>query len=324
MTQMDLFGNPMQTSSAVHIMPKISWSYSKMQAFRDCPRRFYFQYYGSKKRNAKSEILKDQLIALSRLSNKAMVQGAFIHQLISIYLKKAKAGDVWDLQRLKGFSAKIVQETISYNEQLQTNKNIPAGPFPKPILKEMYYQQVNAGQLKGEMSENINTCLDAFLTNEKFAHLRTGGSGGDSRIEGNGSFDLNDQIEVDGKIDLAFLNTERLLIADWKTGKKEMQDTSLQLLVYVLWARQFTEWKFSSVEIQKAYLQSGELEHLEFSELHIERAKARIKQDVELLREMDEFGKEAVKEAFAMHVGNNCRNCPFEEICHSKIITHGN
>jgi CRISPR/Cas system-associated exonuclease Cas4 (RecB family) len=108
------------------------------------------------------------------------------------------------------------------------------------------------------------------------------------------------------------------VIADWKTGKKELQDTSLQLLVYALWARQFREWDFDSVEIQKAYLASGQLEKLEYSELHINRARARIMQDVEVLKEMDEFGKDAIKEAFAMHKGKNCKLCPFEEICHAK------
>jgi len=323
MMQLDLFGNPVQAPSMANLLRKISWSFSKMQAFRDCPRRFYFLYYGSKKRVAKQEALKERLIELAQLSNKAMVQGTLIHQLISIYLKKAKDGDVWDLQRLKSFANKIIQETIVYNEQLRSNKNVSAGSYPKHILKEMYYGQINGGKLREEITEMVGSCLNSFMTDEKFARLRMGGSQPGARIEGSGAFDLTDQIEVDGKIDLAFLDADKLVIADWKTGKKEMQDTSLQLLVYVLWAQQFDEWKYSSVEIQKAYLLTGVLEKLDYSDLHIERAKARIKQDVELLGEMDEFGREGVKEAFGMHVGHNCKNCAFEEICHSKIVTNG-
>ncbi|MFN4315295.1 MAG: PD-(D/E)XK nuclease family protein [Chitinophagaceae bacterium] len=296
---------------------KVNWSYSKMQAFRDCPRKFYYLYYGSKKRNAKAEPLKEKLIELSKLSNKYMVQGNLIHQLVSIYFRQAKKGEVWDLNRLTNFGLMIIEEIIAYNNAVKSG--IPETPkFPKPILKELYYSTVSANDIKIEIIDIVQNCLNSFWNSEEYTHLKYGGTKPSSKIEGDTSFLLNNTISVDGKVDIAFLDQRHLIIADWKTGKKELEDTSLQLLVYALWARQLTEWSFDSIEIQKAYLATGVLEKLEFSELHIERAKAKIMQDGEMLKEMDQFGKHSVKEAFAMHRGKNCRLCPFEEICNSK------
>jgi len=296
---------------------KVNWSYSKMQTFRECPRKFYYQYYGSKKRNAKAEPLKERLIELSKLSNKYMVQGNLIHQLVSIYFRQAKKGEVWDLNRLTNFGLMIIEEIIAYNNAVKTG--IAETPkFPKPILKELYYSTVPDNDIKDESIDTVQKCLNNFFGSDNYAHLRYGGTRPSSKIEGDCSFLLNDAISVDGKVDIAFLHQRQLIIADWKTGKKEIEDTSLQLLVYALWARQLTEWSFDSIEIQKAYLATDVLEKLAFSELHLERAKARIMQDGEMLKEMDEFGKDSVKEAFTMHRGKNCKLCPFEEICNSK------
>lgn len=318
--QLDLFGNAIKDLVLIIDSDdiRINWSYSRMQAFRDCPRKYYFLYYGSKKRKAKAEPLKEKLIELARLSNKYMVQGNLIHQMISTYFRQAKKGELWTLNRLISFATMIINETFAYNEAIRNGNAETNQKFPKPVLKELFYSRIPDNDLKNEIIDITNKCLENFFNSAEYDHLRYGGTKPSSKIEGDTSFFLNENLFVDGKVDIAYLDNKRLIIADWKTGKKEIQDTSLQLLVYALWARQFKEWDFSELEIQKAYLATGTLEKLDFSELHVSRAKARILQDAELLKEMDEYGKESEKEAFTMHIGKNCKNCPFEEICITK------
>lgn len=295
---------------------KVNWSYSKMQSFRDCPRKFYYSYYGSKKKKAYAEPLKQKLIELSKLSNKYMVQGSIVHQLISTYFHNAKKSKFWSVDKLLNFGLSKIQGIISYNNAFKTG-NAETPKYPIPILKELFYSTVSSIDFKDETISLISKCLYNFYNSQDYNHLRYGGTKPSSRIEDDSSFLLTKTILVDGKIDIAFLEQKRLIIADWKTGKKEIEDTSLQLLVYALWARQFKEWEFENIEIQKAYLATGTIERLEFSELHINRAKAKIMQDAEMLKEMDEFGREAVKDAFTMHIGKNCKQCPFEEICNA-------
>ncbi len=319
MSQIDIFGN--QTKESVVLKKeentKIHWSFSKMQTFRDCPRRYYFLYYGSKKRTAKEEPLKNKLSTLAGLSNKYLYQGYLIHNLISIYFKKAKSGDTWTLTKLQSFAKKIIEEVFVYNDEVKSGSENKEEEYPKPLLKELLYDKVDPEELKEEIFETVSLCLESFLTAKQYKYIRKGGMKLSSKIEANTSFILKENLLIDGKVDIAFIDEKHLVIADWKTGKKEIEDTSLQLLVYAIWARQLKDWDFGSLEIQKAYLADGIVETMEFSELHVDRAKARIMQDVELLKEMDEFGKASIKDAFAMHVGDNCKNCQFEEICNS-------
>lgn len=320
--QISLFDDPVVTFATAIENFVAHWSYSKMQIFWDCPRKFYYKYYGSKKRVAKEEPLKSRLIELAKLSNRYMVQGDIVHKLISLYLKKAKGSEPWDEQRILSFSQKMIDDTIAFN--LLEREGNPQKAYPQPIFKELYYRTVSEAELKGELEQSVTTCLTNFFEKGAFSHLRDGAIKLPSKIESKADFSLNTRIKVDGKLDLAFVEDHTLLIADWKTGKREMQDTSLQLLVYALWANGFTEWDFINVEIQKAYLQEGVLEKLAYSEHHVTRARARIMQDAEMLREMDEFGKGAVADAFAQHIGDNCIQCPFEKICHSKKFNNGN
>jgi hypothetical protein len=320
LTQLDLFGNEVRgiefPGSPIF---SVDWSYSKMQAFRDCPRKYYFLYYGSKKKKALNEPLKERLIELARMSNKYMVQGNLIHQMISLYFKKAKQGELWDLKRLTSFVSMIVNETFVHNENVRAGRAVENLKYPKPVLKELFYSSVDDGQLKKEILDVTIACLTHFFLSDLYEPIRRGGALPSSVIEGDTTFSINDVISVDGKVDIAYVDDSRLIITDWKTGKREMQDTSLQLLVYALWARQLKDWKFAVVDIQKGYLADGSLEKLQFSETHIHRARVRIMQDAELLMEMDEYGKGSVRDAFAKHEGKNCKTCPFEEICFQKL-----
>jgi hypothetical protein len=312
--QKDLFGNIIDPVTGPS--KKISWSYSKMQSFRDCPRRYYYHYYGSKKRVAKAEPLKEKLAALSKLSNRYMFQGQVIHLVISTFLKKQKVFEIWDENRLLSFAEKVINETINYNQRIANGASIAVSTFQMTLLKEIQENIIDVEQLRAEVIAVARTCLHNFFSNPEFDHLRKGATLVNAKIEGDTSFSLSDRVEVDGKLDLAFWSDGVLFVADWKTGKKEMQDTSLQLLVYVLWAKALKEKSFTEVAIQKAYLQENSLERLEYSELHIDRARARILQDADMLLEMHPFGVEGVSDAFTRYVGKNCALCPFEKSCH--------
>lgn len=321
--QLDLFGSELSVT-VENPSPKMTWSFSKMQTFRDCPRRYYYQYYGSKKRTAKTEPLKLELIQAAKLSNRYMVQGHVIHLAISVFLKRQRNGETWELNRLISFATKIINDILDYNEKISKGYVMDTPSFQIPLLKEISQKSHESHQLRLDWTDLVRNCLENFYTNPIYEHLRRGSKSLMSKIEGDTAFSLTESINVDGKVDLAFLLNEILMVADWKTGKKEMQDTSLQLLVYVLWAKSLSEWKFSEVIIQKAYLQENELEELAYSELHVNRARVKIIQDSSMLVEMHPFGIDAISDAFIQHVGKNCGLCPFEKICHKNIPNHGN
>lgn len=294
---------------------KISWSFSKVGTLRQCPRKYYYQYYGSKKRMAITEPHKERLIFLSGLSNKHLVSGSIIHTVIATYLKKRIKGDEWGQDRLISWAKKLLSESIVYSENNRDGIT-DVRQYPPDILKEIYYSEIELSEFRNEVEAKIIANLTKFCESEKFEYLKHGASQPGVMVERKAVFNLDESTQVDGQIDVAFKSNDEVIIADWKTGKVEFQDTSLQLLTYALWAIEKEGVSPSQIKIKKAYLQEDKVEELEFSKEHLFRARTRIFQDVEIMRELHEFGKDAVSDAFTKCDQQKiCNSCPFQEIC---------
>lgn len=294
----------------------ISWSYSKMGTLRSCPRKFYYQYYGSKKRSAKSDPQKDKIIFLSKFSNRHLIPGSIVHNAIAVYFRKAKANEKWDINKLKWLAHKMLDESIKYSIDLKNTSVVSTAEFPPDIFKELYYSTIPENELRDKMTQKINQNIDGFYSSEKFKHLKIGGQSEDSIIENNASFSITPLIEVNGKIDISFTSDNDFIIADWKTGNREIEDNSLQLLTYALWAIDQKKSEGKNVRIQKAYLIEDELEEFEYSETHLLRAKMKIIQDSESLASLDDYGKRGVVDAFTKCGQKKiCDLCAFQETC---------
>lgn len=315
MIQLVLFENEINPIEK-KLKPLISWSYSKMNIFNTCRRKYYYQYYGSKKRTALKETNKAKLIELAQLSNKSSVQGNLIHKVIGTYFKKAKIGELWDLKRLENFGIKILKDSLTHSLAIKNGQSITKSKYQQPIIKEILYNILTYNDIYSEVCENIRICFTNLFESKEFSQLMEGGKKSESHIEDDCSFILNNRIAVDGKLDIAYKDDDELIIADWKTGKHELEDTSLQLLVYALWSKNIEEYRGKNIQIKKAYLLENKVESLDFSELHIERARVRILQDSALLIEMEEYAKEAIVDAFMpCNHKKVCEFCSYEEIC---------
>jgi CRISPR/Cas system-associated exonuclease Cas4 (RecB family) len=309
--QLDFFdiGKPIEEE-----ISSISWSPSKMNAARQCSRRFYYQYYGSKKSKAKTDADKERLQFLSNFSNKNLVAGEIVHAVIATYFRKAKLNEVWSFDRMRNFAFHILQQAIQYSKSVRAGGPLQVD-YPPSIFKEIFYQTLDESVIIAEVRGKVETNLKNFALSDKFEHLRKGGKSISSVIEEKAKFELVKGIKIDGVIDIAFDDSGTFRIADWKTGKVEEEDTSLQLLTYALWAAEKKSLK-ESIIIEKAYLAEDRLEKLEYSDVHLGRARVRIIQDVEVLREMHDFGLDGNSQAFTKcDKPKICALCPFQEVC---------
>ena len=303
------------TTPVADEVKKMSWSPSKIGTLKQCPRRFYYQYYGSKQSKAKFDDNKERLQYLAGLSNKSLVAGEIIHNVIAVYFRKAKQKDVWATDRLISFALSMLRRSIQYSKDERAGIHNVV-PYPPSILKEIYYVATNDQELFEEIAERLKISLKNFSESDLFAHLRQNGKREDSIIEGKCIYTLPDNIKINGVIDIAFQDAENFWIADWKTGKYDQEETSLQLLSYALWATLQKGIPNQSVSIQKAYLLDNKLEPLVYSDEQLTRAKVRIIQDVEILRELHDFGIEGNYQAFTKCQQQRvCNLCPFQEVC---------
>jgi CRISPR/Cas system-associated exonuclease Cas4 (RecB family) len=312
--QLSFFENSTSLKSANRI--NFNYSYSRYEAYDSCERKYYYLYYGSKKTKALNELLKNELIELSALENRYLIVGDILHSIIAWFLKTAKKGETKEFNHVEGFALKRLNNVLDHAMFFKSEGLRRETKYPPPLIKELVYGYYNYNDLRSELENTIRKNLYNFFHSEKFGYMRKGALIESSVIEGKSNFDLGN-IKVTGKIDLAFEDNGSFIINDWKTGKSHFEETSLQLLIYALWARGKSELQNKNIIIQKSYLAENEIDILKFSESQLLRAKAKIRQQFEILNEMDDFGNEGVESAFAIRKQESkCKLCPFEKICY--------
>lgn len=293
---------------------KINWSFSKMEMLNSCSRKYYYYYFGGKKRKAKEDTNKDAIAFYSAMSNKHTSVGDIVHRCIATFLRKRQKGQDWNLDNLKWLANEQLKDKITHTIKLK-NKENTSNQFPISPIKELFDDMVNENELIDFAKAKINQSLEYFYSSEDFKWIRESASYNDTIVEETAKFNLSN-IHVDGKIDVAFHSDGKFHIVDWKTSYSEYEETSVQLLVYALWAVNKYEKEIEEICIHKAYLLDGKLETLEFSRKHIERAIAKIKQSVDEMMLLEKYGADGIIEAFdRCDERKVCQLCQFEKIC---------
>lgn len=322
--QRDLFGNIIGTVPKKKKPPKkeqVTLSFSKAQVLDQCNLRYYYHYYGSnKKKKSINEQDKEELWKLKKLSNYSMLMGKIIHDTIEIFYKKTRKGDEWEYEQLIWLATKKLNDSIEYSKSYEIGQ-IDNLEYPPTPLKEIVLMGMDAEQIREDGKDLIETCFKNFCESPDLKNFYWDEHISDTAIvEGKVFFEITEDVKIDGKVDLAYYdeNEEFFHIVDWKTGELDFEDTSLQLVIYAIWANQELGVPIENIRIYKAYLKTGKLDQLRLDEYEVERAKAKISQDfVSRMKLLHPKGMEAKRAAFAPRMEKNiCALCPFEAVCY--------
>lgn len=306
--------NITSTPKPAAVAPNTDWSISRMQVLDSCPRKYYYQYFGGRALAAQNEQAKDEINFLKQFSNEHLIAGDIVHYVIRAYFKNKRKGVEWDLTRLKGFATRIIKDAVNYSTELRDEIYKDYQHIPRSLL-EIFYGEQEPNILGNKIKQKTDHLLDNFFNNECFLLLKEGALNPDAMVERKIGFNFPG-IHVDGIADLIYPKGDTWVITDWKTGAKEAEETSLQLLVYGLWLIKEKGISQDKIIIYKAYLNEGVLEPLDFSKIHIQRAKARIIQDADKLKELDDFGNEGDIDAFTpCRQEKVCAQCSFKKLC---------
>ncbi len=297
---------------------QIKWSYSRRSLLEQCPRRYYYQYYGATKRTANTDSHKQTLHLLNKLSNRYLRIGEIAHLVIRTYLTRQQQGEEWTLNRVLRWAQSIYHRDLEYSRQYK-QKNLPSFQSSSnnlpAILLEFYYGFDNAEVLWAESEEQLLTALTNFIKSPEFAPLRTGGSQANALIEKRISL-KKEHFSIGGQIDLAYPDNDRFAIADWKIGGASGGNDSLQLLSYAFWVREKFSYASDSIDLYQAHLASNQVSPFVVHDKEILRTKARIIQDLEKMRTIDNYGRNGIAEAFTpCGQPRVCNLCPFQESC---------
>lgn len=291
---------------------KITWSYSRRGALEQCARRYYYAYYGSNKRT-KTEDVEARL--LNRLQNRYERSGQILHLVISTFLRKTRAGDLWNTSSLCNWAESLFSKDCDRSRQITNLVENGESDTNSMILQEFYYKESDAEETCLAAKNRLVSATKEFAENPVFSELRGESVTSDALIECPIKID-GFPCKVSGRVDLAYRDGDEIKVVDWKMGGTQVGDDSLQLATYGTWAINRFGANPDNVCIYKALLADGELSTSRITEGMLSRAKARIIQDAERMAALDNYGHFGIVGAFSpCSQPAVCALCRFRKIC---------
>lgn len=295
------------------------WSYSRRGVLEQCPRRYYYNYYGANARVAKTEPQKEELRFLKQLSNCYLRSGDILHLVIRTYLKRLRSREEWTLDRMLRWAQGIFRHDLDFSQRYQVGDSLPHAVDSPVLLLEYYYNVANAKERWANSEEQLVTALTNLRESPALTDFRTGATREKAEIESpvilkDGNFSMR------GKVDLAFPNDRRFVVVDWKIGNSDDSGESLQLTSYAMGAINKLGCTPEDIDLYRVQLGSGLVSQFAVSSKSVLRARSRIIQDVDKMKALDDYGRNAIAEVFTPCAQSRiCASCCFQAVCPKEL-----
>jgi hypothetical protein len=298
---------------------EFTWSKSRADCFRSCPRQYYFQYYGSWggwEATAPEETRR--LYVLKQLKTRPMWAGERVHTCIEHSLRNLRRGiDVLNPEKIIDVTLAEMRNDFRSSRA----KNYWARPKTCALFEHEYRVPVSDEQWR-QTAQDVEMCLRRFYGSETFAHLRALPRDAWLEVEELGQF-LLDGVKVWAKIDCSFRDKGAVWILDWKTGRSLAEKNTLQLVCYSLYAH--SQWGVPPDHVRTAeyYLLVDEFHEYGVTEGDISDARAYIAGSVEDMTSLlvnvganEPMDQEAFVQTDSLR---ECRRCKFVGPCRPEV-----
>ncbi len=197
--------------------------------------------------------------------------------------------------------------------------NSDQGGSPGSRLMEHHYRLPDADEILTAARAKLVVAVANYFGNPAVSELvRELLSGDECGAEASiGGLPRIGDFTISGRIDGWSRKGERIRIVDWKMGSSVGDEDSLQLVLYGWWAVERFHVLPEHVSVQRVFLGDGVAETpLVISERLIERCRARLRQDVERMEQLHDYGVHGNYEAFPpCEKEKICRQCKYQGMC---------
>ncbi|MBT3375582.1 MAG: hypothetical protein HN742_38775 [Lentisphaerae bacterium] len=232
---------------------EFTWSVSRAKLFEDCPRAYYYQYYGSWGGwERDTDPATRQLYILKNIKTLPMWAGTIVHETIADALNRysrnnspIQAGELQAIARQKLRSGWV--ESVN-GEWLQRPK--------RTNLHELYYGDGKSlpKEQTERTKERVYGALAAFADAQILHEILTVPYMNWKPVDQLDSFRLQD-LKVWCAVDFAFTDPAGgLRIIDWKTGGEHREALRVQLACYALYAAEKWFAAIENVKLQGVFL----------------------------------------------------------------------
>lgn len=223
---------------------EFSWSKSRDEVFRTCPRQYYFNYYGywggwEKKAPARTR----QIYILKNLKNRYIWAGEKVHECIKHTIENLQRGiSILDVDEIVSITINKMREEFRSSRE----KRYRMRPKTCALFEHEYEMDISNTQWK-KTADDVETCLRNFYSSEIFSMLKQLPLQNWLEVE-DFSFFFMDGRKIWAVIDCSFRTEDGIAIVDWKTGRGTTSDVSLQLSCHAMYLTQ--KWRIRPEKIK--------------------------------------------------------------------------
>ena len=298
---------------------EFSWSVSRDSLFKECRRKYYYNYYGSwggwdKNHRDKTTRI---LYVLKSLQNRWQWKGSTVHHEIEKVLKElVSTGDLIPFEKSKNRVTDLMRSDFRFSrdglywQKDGSLRNVTA-------LFEHEYKTGTTDEVWKQTHDEAIRCLDSFfgsgipgvikkLPKEKIISIESMTAS---------AFSFNPE-KVFVKLDLAYESGDGVEIVDWKTGAGESD--KLQFLVYTIFAYEELEVPLEQITLTEYNLLGDGPRAHRFSAHELNDAVEYINRSIADMKGMlaDPDENTAVMTDFPRTDNERtCETCCFKKIC---------
>ncbi|MHC4223166.1 MAG: PD-(D/E)XK nuclease family protein [Planctomycetota bacterium] len=290
-----------------------SWSFSRSRSFTDCPRKYWFHYYGSWggwAPDAPAEAR--ELYRLKQITGLHLIAGDTVHRAIERALQGLARGADPDAERAVAWCKSEMQRGLLESRDGLWMEN----PKRYTRLFEHQYGPAPTRETLARIATKVGTSMRNFFTSQSFGIIRETDPAQWLPMETLDSFQF-EGTKVFAVPDFACREGGEVLLFDWKTGRRDARNTD-QVVLYALFAA--AKWGADPDKVRAApvyLLDGGAFDASAATVEDRERVSTLMRTSIEAMRARltDPERNVARKEDFEAAPGTICRWCNFRGVC---------
>lgn len=294
---------------------EFSWSKTRDETFRKCPRQYYFQYYGSWGGwNVDCDTRTREIYVLKQLQSRSMWVGSKVHDCIKRALENQHRGIKPMLQ------GEAIEATLaSMRKDFANSRRGDYWKNPKSCgLFEHEYKLNLPNSAWKETADHAVRCLEHFYRSEIFTRIKELSADQWLETEVFSSFTL-DGIKIHVVLDFSYRDSNGdIVIYDWKTGRSDAERNDVQLACYSYYAAQ--KWSVAPEKIKTVEFNLASARELSYAitgkslESILQHIRGSIR-DMKMLLDDPETNR-ATEDRFTYTTQDaTCRYCNYKKVC---------
>jgi hypothetical protein len=299
------------------LVNEFSWSRTRDNAFQECRRRYYYQYYGAWGGwEAGADPVVRRLYVLKQLGTRQMWAGRLVHEAVERSLLAQRDGHALS-------EASLIADTVrQMREEWKGSRDGIYHESPKRtgLFEHEYGVPIKDGEWQA-LRDHVIRCLRNFHRLPLLADIKRTPTDRWILIEDIGSFSF-EGTRVFSAPDFGYWNqADRLQLVDWKTGGNG-EGASLQLGGYALYALEVLRVDLPRVDLLEVNLRDGKVTAHPWDEVSLDRVREHVRLSIRSMKaylkdpELNQADESNFEKAEELKI---CRWCNFRAVCRPEL-----